>query len=59
MYSPETLMPKAIERLGAKVAKSREEALDGADAVMGLRIQLERQNGGLFRRCPNTASFTA
>lgn len=48
MYSPKTLMPKAIERLGAKVAKSREEAIEGADAVMGLRIQLERQNGGLF-----------
>ena len=48
MYSPETLMPKEIERLGAKVAKSREEAIDGADGVMGLRIQLERQHGGLF-----------
>lgn len=47
-YSPATLMPKAIERLGAKVAKSREEAVEGADAVMGLRIQLERQSGGLF-----------
>ena len=48
MYSPETLMPKEIERLGAKVAKSREEAIEGADGVMGLRIQLERQHGGLF-----------
>lgn len=48
LYSPETLMPKAIERLGAKIARSREEAIDGADCVMGLRIQLERQHGGLF-----------
>lgn len=48
MFSPATLMPREIERLGAKVAKSREEALDGADGVMGLRIQLERQHGGLF-----------
>lgn len=48
LYSPKTLMPKEIERLGAKIADSREEALDGADGVMGLRIQLERQNGGLF-----------
>lgn len=48
MYAPSTMMPKDIERLGAKVAKSREEAVDGADAVMGLRIQLERQHGGLF-----------
>lgn len=48
MYAPATMMPKEIERLGAHVCKSREEAIEGADAVMGLRIQLERQNGGLF-----------
>ena len=57
MYSPETLMPKAIERLGAKVAKSREEAIEGADAVMGLRIQLERQNGGLFPSLSEYSKF--
>lgn len=56
MYSPETLMPKEIERLGAKVAKSREEAIDGADGVMGLRIQLERQHGGLF---PSLSEYSA
>lgn len=48
VYAPATMMPKEIEKLGARVAKSREEAVDGADAVMGLRIQLERQHGGLF-----------
>lgn len=48
MYCPATMMPKGIEKLGAKVCKSREEAVEGADAVMGLRIQLERMNGGLF-----------
>lgn len=48
MYAPSTMMPKEIGRLGARIAKSREEAIDGADAVMGLRIQLERQHGGLF-----------
>lgn len=47
-YAPATMIPKDIEKLGAKIAKSREEAIEGADAVMGLRIQLERQNGGLF-----------
>ena len=56
MYSPETLMPKEIERLGAKVAKPREEAIDGADGVMGLRIQLERQHGGLF---PSLSEYSA
>ena len=48
MYAPATLLPKEIEKLGAKVCKSREEAIEGADGIMGLRIQLERQNGGLF-----------
>ena len=48
MYSPSTMMPKELEKLGAHIASSREEAVDGADAVMGLRIQLERMNGGLF-----------
>lgn len=57
MYSPETLMPKAIEKLGAKIAKSREEAIEGADAVMGLRIQLERQNGGLFPSLSEYSKF--
>ena len=57
MYSPATLMPKEIEKLGAKVAKSREEAIEGADAVMGLRIQLERQNGGLFPSLSEYSKF--
>ena len=48
MYSPATLMPQGIDRLGAKIARSREEALAGANVVMGLRIQLERMHGGLF-----------
>ena len=48
MFAPETLIPKGIDRLGAKICKSREEAVDGADVVMGLRIQLERQQAGNF-----------
>ena len=48
MYAPGTMIPKDIEKLGAHIARSREEAIEGADAVMGLRIQLERMNGGLF-----------
>lgn len=57
LYSPETLMPKEIERLGARVAKSREEAIEGADGVMGLRIQLERQHGGLFPSLSEYSKF--
>lgn len=48
MYAPKTLIPTGIERMGAKVCLSREEAVEGADVVMGLRIQLERQHAGNF-----------
>ncbi|MGN0822833.1 MAG: aspartate carbamoyltransferase catalytic subunit [Candidatus Gallimonas sp.] len=48
MYAPKTLIPTGIDRMGAKICSSREEAAEGADVVMGLRIQLERQHGGLF-----------
>ncbi len=57
MYAPATMIPKEIEKLGACVAKSREQALDGADAVMGLRIQLERQHGGLFPSLSEYAKY--
>jgi len=53
--APSTLMPKYIERTGVKVAKSIEEAISGADVVMGLRIQLERQKKGLF---PSTREYS-
>ena len=56
MFAPETLIPKGIEQLGAKVCKSRAEALDGADVVMGLRIQLERQEAGNF---PSLGEYAA
>ena len=48
MYAPKTLIPTGIERMGAKICRSREEAVEGADVVMGLRIQLERQHAGNF-----------
>ena len=48
MYAPATLIPQGMERMGAVMAKSRREAIAGADVVMGLRIQFERQQGGLF-----------
>ena len=57
MYAPATMIPKEIEKLGARVAKSREQALVGADAVMGLRIQLERQHGGLFPSLSEYAKY--
>src|SRR5712691_1815021 len=40
---PPTLMPFEIEKLGVRVVHSLDEAIEGADVVMMLRIQLERQ----------------
>jgi len=57
MYAPKTLIPAEIEKLGAKIAKSKEEALKNADVVMGLRIQLERQTGGLFPSLSEYSQF--
>ena len=57
MYAPRTLIPTDIEKLGAKVCSSREEAAEGADVVMGLCIQLERQHGGLFPSLGEYARF--
>lgn len=48
VFAPGTLLPKDFDKLGARVASCREEAVEGAHVVMGLRIQLERQTGGLF-----------
>ena len=41
-------MPKELEALGCTVDDSMEEALDGADAINVLRIQLERAAGGFI-----------
>jgi aspartate carbamoyltransferase catalytic subunit len=57
VYAPNTLIPKGFDKLGAHVAKSREEAIEGANVVMGLRIQLERQSGGLFPSLSEYSTF--
>ena len=56
-YAPATMVPKEFARLGVTVVNSREEAVEGADVVMGLRIQLERQNGGLLPSLSEYAKF--
>ncbi len=56
MYAPETLIPTGIDKLGAKLCTSREEAIKDADVVMGLRIQLERQQAGNF---PSLGEYAA
>ncbi len=45
---PPTMMPPGIERCGAKVYYDMDKAVEGADVVMMLRVQLERQIAGLF-----------
>ncbi len=48
LCAPQTLLPEGIEQTGARVTTDIEDALKGADVVMALRIQLERQQAGLF-----------
>jgi aspartate carbamoyltransferase catalytic subunit len=43
LAGPPTLMPAEVEKMGVRVVHSLDEALEGADVVMMLRIQLERQ----------------
>jgi aspartate carbamoyltransferase catalytic subunit len=48
LCGPATLMPVEVERLGVRVTSKLKEALEDADVVYCLRIQLERQQRGLF-----------
>ncbi|HNX91174.1 MAG TPA: aspartate carbamoyltransferase catalytic subunit [Candidatus Omnitrophota bacterium] len=51
---PRTMMPAGIEKMGVKVTCDVNEALEGADAINVLRIQLERQKQQLF---PSTREY--
>ncbi|MFW6175357.1 MAG: aspartate carbamoyltransferase catalytic subunit [Acidobacteriota bacterium] len=51
---PRTLMPVAMESMGVRVVHTLDEAVEGADVIMMLRIQLERQNRMLF---PSTREY--
>ena len=48
VVAPPTLMPLGIEKLGVKVSHRLDEAVEGADVIMMLRIQMERQGKGYF-----------
>jgi aspartate carbamoyltransferase catalytic subunit len=50
LCGPPTLLPQHnhTESLGVSVTDNLDEALDGADVVMLLRIQLERQSSAVF-----------
>ncbi len=46
--APRTLVPPGLDRLGVHVTTRVDEAVEDADVVMMLRIQLERMEGGFF-----------
>ncbi len=52
--APPTLTPVELPRLGVQVTCRIDEALEGADVIMMLRIQRERQKGGAF---PSTREY--
>lgn len=57
LCAPPTLMPVKMQELGVTVCTRVEEAIEGADVVMGLRIQKERQQQGNFPSLREYANF--
>jgi aspartate carbamoyltransferase catalytic subunit len=55
VVGPATLLPQGIESLGCTAHQTIETALDQADVVMCLRLQLERQKSGLI---PSLQEYT-
>lgn len=45
---PSTLIPMEIEKMGVAVTNNLDEAIEDADVLNVLRVQLERQKKGLF-----------
>jgi aspartate carbamoyltransferase catalytic subunit len=45
---PTTMLPRYLDRLGVEVFKRIEPAIADVDVIMMLRVQLERQETGLF-----------
>jgi aspartate carbamoyltransferase catalytic subunit len=57
VYGPSTLIPPDIEKMGAVVAPTLQDAVKDADAVMGLRVQLERQKKAFYPSQSEYATF--
>ena len=53
---PRTMLPREMAALGVEVCYRVEDALDGADVIMMLRLQLERQRSVLF---PSLGEYAA
>jgi aspartate carbamoyltransferase catalytic subunit len=52
---PSTLLPFEVEKFGVDIFTDLDKAIDGADVVNIMRIQLERQQAGLF---PSQREYT-
>lgn len=52
---PSTLLPYEVEKFGVDIYTDLDEAIDGADVVNIMRIQLERQQAGLL---PSQREYT-
>jgi len=48
LCAPRTLLPKTLEAFDVEVVPNLNEAVRGVDAIMSLRLQLERQQAGLL-----------
>jgi len=46
--APQTLIPVGMAQMGVRVTTRVDEAVEGADVIMMLRMQLERMQGGYF-----------
>jgi len=55
LCGPPTLLPYGVEEFGCDVFTNIDEAMEGADVVNVMRIQLERQQAGLF---PSQREYT-
>jgi aspartate carbamoyltransferase catalytic subunit len=56
LCGPRTMIPLAVEQFGVKVCSTLQEAVEGTDVVMMLRIQAERMGGAcLF---PSTREYS-
>jgi len=56
LAGPPTMIPRGVDTLGAYVTYDMDEAIEGADVVMMLRIQKERQRSFLF---PSVREYAA
>jgi aspartate carbamoyltransferase catalytic subunit len=54
LIAPNTLLPKKVDQLGARVFNDMSQGLKNVDAVLMLRLQNERMNGSLL---PSSQEF--